>query len=244
MERVLSRQKKGGASMIELHQLCKTYPSGTVAMMDMNLIIKPGEFVFLVGSSGAGKSTLIKLLLREDTPTSGVLKVAGQDVNLLSEKEVPYYRRSLGVIFQDFRLLPAKTVYENIAFAMEVIGANRRAVIHRVNQVLDLVGLRSKARSYPAQLSGGEQQRIAIARAIVNKPVLVIADEPTGNLDPETSLEIMQIFEKINEDGTTIVMVTHDRPVVDAMQKRVVAIEKGQIIRDEEKGSYGYEHCE
>lgn len=230
--------------MIELQQLCKTYPSGTVAMMDMNLTIKPGEFVFLVGSSGAGKSTLIKLLLREETPTSGVLKVAGQDVNLLSEKEVPYYRRSLGVIFQDFRLLPTKTVYENIAFAMEVIGANRRTIIHRVNQVLDLVGLRNKARSYPAQLSGGEQQRIAIARAIVNKPVLVIADEPTGNLDPETSLEIMQIFEKINEDGTTILMVTHDRPVVDAMQKRVVAIKKGQIIRDEEKGSYGYEHCE
>lgn len=230
--------------MIELQQLCKTYPSGTVAMMNMDLTIKAGEFVFLVGSSGAGKSTLIKLLLREETPTSGVLKVAGQDVNLLAEKEVPFYRRSLGVIFQDFRLLPNKTVYENIAFAMEVIGANRRAIIHRVNQVLDLVGLRNKARSYPAQLSGGEQQRIAIARAIVNKPVLVIADEPTGNLDPETSLEIMQIFEKINEDGTTILMVTHDRPVVDAMQKRVIAIEKGQIIRDEEKGSYGYEHCE
>lgn len=230
--------------MIELQQVCKVYPSGTAAMVDMDLRIEAGEFIFIVGSSGAGKSTLMKLLLREEAPTSGKLIVAGRDVSALKEKEVPFYRRSIGVIFQDFRLLPNKTVYENVAFAMEVIGCQRREVMTRVNQVLDLVGLRGKARSYPNQLSGGEQQRVAIARAIVNKPVLVIADEPTGNLDPETSQEIMQIFEKINEGGTTILMVTHDRPVVDEMQKRVVAIEKGRIIRDEEKGSYGYEHCE
>lgn len=230
--------------MIELCEVSKVYSSGTAAMVDMNLKIKEGEFVFIVGSSGAGKSTLIKLLLREELPTSGTLYVAGKEVNSLTSMEVPYYRRSLGVIFQDFRLLPAKTVYENVAFAMEAIGCSRRHIIARVNQVLDLVGIRNKAKSYPSELSGGEQQRVAIARAIVNKPVLVIADEPTGNLDPETSLEIMQLFEKINEDGTTIIMVTHDRPVVDAMQKRVVAIEKGCIIRDEEKGSYGYECCE
>jgi cell division ATP-binding protein FtsE len=230
--------------MIKLHKVCKVYPSGTAAMVDMSLAIQPGEFVFIVGSSGAGKSTLMKLLLREETPTSGALFVAGKDITKMIEKEVPFYRRSLGVIFQDFRLLPNKTVYENVAFAMEVIGTRRREVMIRVNQVLELVGLRGKSRSYPAQLSGGEQQRVAIARAIVNKPVLVIADEPTGNLDPETSQEIMQIFEKINESGTTILMVTHDRPVVDAMQRRVIAIEKGQIIRDEEKGSYGYEHGE
>jgi len=230
--------------MIKLHKVCKVYPSGTAAMVDMSLAIQPGEFVFIVGSSGAGKSTLMKLLLREETPTSGSLFVAGKDITKMIEKEVPFYRRSLGVIFQDFRLLPNKTVYENVAFAMEVIGTRRREVMIRVNQVLELVGLRGKSRSYPAQLSGGEQQRVAIARAIVNKPVLVIADEPTGNLDPETSQEIMQIFKKINESGTTILMVTHDRPVVDAMQRRVIAIEQGQIIRDEEKGSYGYEHGE
>lgn len=230
--------------MIELREVSKVYSSGTAAMVDMNLKINKGEFVFIVGSSGAGKSTLIKLLLREELPTSGTLYVAGKEINSLSAPEVPFYRRSLGVIFQDFRLLPTKTVYENVAFAMEAIGSSRRQIIARVNQVLDLVGIRNKAKSYPSELSGGEQQRVAIARAIVNKPVLVIADEPTGNLDPETSLEIMQLFEKINEDGTTLIMVTHDRPVVDAMQKRVVAIEKGCIIRDEEKGSYGYECCE
>ena len=229
--------------MIELSKVTKVYPGGTAAMVEMDLTIAPGEFLFLVGPSGAGKSTLIKLLLREEKPTSGSLIVNGKDQAALKESEVPYFRRSLGVIFQDFRLLPNKTVYENVAFAMEAIGAPRREVLVRVNQVLDLVGLRLKGRSYPAQLSGGEQQRVAIARAIVNKPLLVIADEPTGNLDPDTSHEIMQIFEKINETGTTILMVTHDKTVVDTMQKRVIAIEKGRIVRDEAKGTYGYD-CE
>ena len=224
--------------MIQLCQTCKIYPSGTAAMVEMDLYIGQGEFVFIVGSSGAGKSTLMKLLLCEELPSSGTLLVAGKELNSLKSEEVPFYRRSLGVIFQDFRLLPNKTVYENVAFAMEVIGAPRREVLVRVNQVLDLVGIRSKGRSYPSQLSGGEQQRVAIARAIVNKPVVVIADEPTGNLDPDTSREIMQLFEKINETGTTILMVTHDRPVVDEMKKRVIEIDKGRIIRDEVKGSY------
>ena len=225
--------------MIQLCQTCKIYPSGTAAMVEMDLYISSGEFVFIVGSSGAGKSTLMKLLLCEELPSAGTLLVAGKELNSLKPEEVPFYRRSLGVIFQDFRLLPNKTVYENVAFAMEVIGAPRREVLVRVNQVLDLVGIRSKGRSYPSQLSGGEQQRVAIARAIVNKPLVVIADEPTGNLDPDTSREIMQLFEKINETGTTILMVTHDRPVVDAMRKRVIEIDKGRIIRDEVKGSYG-----
>lgn len=225
--------------MIQLCQTCKIYPSGTAAMVEMDLYINSGEFVFIVGSSGAGKSTLMKLLLCEELPSAGTLLVAGKELNSLKPEEVPFYRRSLGVIFQDFRLLPNKTVYENVAFAMEVIGAPRREVLVRVNQVLDLVGIRSKGRSYPSQLSGGEQQRVAIARAIVNKPLVVIADEPTGNLDPDTSREIMQLFEKINETGTTILMVTHDRPVVDEMRKRVIEIDKGRIIRDEVKGSYG-----
>ena len=225
--------------MIQLCQTCKIYPSGTAAMVEMDLYISSGEFVFIVGSSGAGKSTLMKLLLCEELPSAGTLLVAGKELNSLKPEEVPFYRRSLGVIFQDFRLLPNKTVYENVAFAMEVIGAPRREVLVRVNQVLDLVGIRSKGRSYPSQLSGGEQQRVAIARAIVNKPLVVIADEPTGNLDPDTSREIMQLFEKINETGTTILMVTHDRPVVDEMRKRVIEIDKGRIIRDEVKGSYG-----
>ena len=225
--------------MIQLCQTCKIYPSGTAAMVEMDLYINSGEFVFIVGSSGAGKSTLMKLLLCEELPSSGTLLVVGKELNSLKPEEVPFYRRSLGVIFQDFRLLPNKTVFENVAFAMEVIGAPRREVLVRVNQVLDLVGIRSKGRSYPSQLSGGEQQRVAIARAIVNKPLVVIADEPTGNLDPDTSREIMQLFEKINETGTTILMVTHDRPVVDEMRKRVIEIDKGRIIRDEVKGSYG-----
>lgn len=227
--------------MIQLCQTCKIYPSGTAAMVEMDLYISSGEFVFIVGSSGAGKSTLMKLLLCEELPSAGTLLVAGKELNSLKPEEVPFYRRSLGVIFQDFRLLPNKTVYENVAFAMEVIGAPRREVLVRVNQVLDLVGIRSKGRSYPSQLSGGEQQRVAIARAIVNKPLVVIADEPTGNLDPDTSREIMQLFEKINETGTTILMVTHDRPVVDEMRKRVIEIDKGRIIRDEVKGSYGHD---
>ena len=195
----------------------------------------------IVGASGAGKSTFIKMLFREELPTSGSLFVNGRDVVHMKRSEVPYLRRGLGVIFQDYRLLPDKTVFENVAFAMQVIEAPRRLMQRNVNAVLDVVGLRDKFRCFPSQLSGGEQQRVAIARAIVNDPAIVIADEPTGNLDPETSWDIMDIFNRINLAGTTIVMATHDKTIVDTMQRRVIAIEDGHIVRDEAKGGYGYE---
>lgn len=227
--------------MIHMKNLTKIYENGAVALNNINVDIRKGEFVFLVGSSGAGKSTFIKMLFREVLPTSGILTVNGQDVIRMTNKEVPYLRRSLGVIFQDYRLLPEKTVYENISFAMQVIEAPRRLMQRSVNSVLDIVGLRDKYKCFPHQLSGGEQQRVAIARAIVNNPSIVIADEPTGNLDPETSWGIMDIFQRINAAGTTIVMATHDKTIVDAMQRRVIAIEDGQIVRDEAQGGYGYE---
>jgi len=217
------------------------YDNGSVALSNVSVEIEKGEFVFLVGSSGAGKSTLIKLLFRDIVPTEGSIIVNGRNLVAMKRSEVPYLRRMLGIVFQDFRLLPNKTVQENIAFAMEVIEAPRKEIIKRVYHVLELVGLRSKARMYPSQLSGGEQQRIAIARAIVNRPLVLIADEPTGNLDPDTSWEIMQIFETINRQGTTVLMATHDKTVVDAMKKRVIAIEQGRIVRDEQRGAYGYE---
>lgn len=227
--------------MITMTDVSKIYSNGSVALSDVTVNIDKGEFVFVVGPSGAGKSTFIKMLFREELPTSGHLVVNGWNVGEMEPADVPYLRRSLGIVFQDFRLLPNKTIYENIAFAMEVIEAPRREIQKRVHSVLDLVGLRSKARVYPAHLSGGEQQRVAIARAIVNNPLVVIADEPTGNLDPDTSWEIMKIFDRVNKNGTTLVMVTHDQPMVDAMKKRVIAIEKGRIVRDQAKGGYGYE---
>lgn len=227
--------------MIYMRNICKTYDTGAVALDNVNIDIAKGEFVFIVGASGAGKSTFIKMLFREELPTSGKLLVNGHDVINMDRKEVPYLRRGLGVIFQDYRLLPDKTVFENVAFAMQVIEAPRRIMQRSVNAVLDVVGLRDKYRSFPSQLSGGEQQRVAIARAIVNDPAIVIADEPTGNLDPETSWEIMDIFQRINKAGTTIVMATHDRNIVDAMKKRVIAIEDGRIVRDQLRGGYGYE---
>ena len=227
--------------MIHMRNICKTYDTGAVALDNVNIDIAKGEFVFIVGASGAGKSTFIKMLFREELPTSGKLLVNGHDVIIMDRKEVPYLRRGLGVIFQDYRLLPDKTVFENVAFAMQVIEAPRRIMQRSVNAVLDVVGLRDKYRSFPSQLSGGEQQRVAIARAIVNDPAIVIADEPTGNLDPETSWEIMDIFQRINKAGTTIVMATHDRNIVDAMKKRVIAIEDGRIVRDQLRGGYGYE---
>ncbi len=227
--------------MILMKNIYKEYPGGAKALLDVNIHIQKGDFVFLVGPSGAGKSTFIKMLLREVLPTSGDLFVAGYNIPALTPPEVPFLRRSLGIIFQDYRLLPERTVYENVAFAMQVIEAPYREIKKRTNMVLDLVGLRNRTRAYPNELSGGEQQRIAIARAIVNSPQLVIADEPTGNLDPETSWEIMNIFETISAAGTTIIMATHDKTIVDAMGKRVVAIENGYIVRDEEKGAYGYE---
>lgn len=227
--------------MIHMRDVCKEYENGSVALKNTSVDIEPGEFVFIVGPSGAGKSTFIRLLLREVLPSSGELYVSGKDVVNMSRNEVPFLRRKLGVIFQDFRLLPEKTVAENVAFAMQVIEAPRRTMQHSVNSVLDIVGLRPKYRSFPSQLSGGEQQRVAIARAIVNKPSIVIADEPTGNLDPSTSWEIMDIFRRINANGTTIVMATHDKNIVDTMKKRVIAIEDGRIVRDEAQGGYGYE---
>ncbi len=227
--------------MLIMSDVSKVYPGGSVALQDVNVHIEPGEFVFVVGPSGAGKSTFIKMLFREVLPTTGSIFVNGMDILALSPKEIPFMRRQLGIIFQDYRLLPDRTVFENVAFAMQVIEAPHRKIRRQVNNVLDLVGLRHRSNAYPNELSGGEQQRIAIARAIVNDPVFVIADEPTGNLDPETSWDIMEIFKEINSAGTTIVMATHDKDVVDAMGKRVIAIEQGRIVRDEKEGAYGYE---
>ena len=228
--------------MIHMRDVTKIYEdTGMIALDHVNIDIEKGEFVFIVGASGAGKSTFIRLLLREVLPSSGQLLVNGHDVAAMEHVDVPYLRREMGVIFQDYRLLPDKTVYENVAFAMQVIEAPRRLMQRSVNTVLDIVGLREKYKSFPSQLSGGEQQRVAIARAIVNDPAIVIADEPTGNLDPETSWDIMDIFSRINAAGTTIVMATHDKTIVDTMQRRVIAIEGGHIVRDEQRGGYGYE---
>ncbi|MFA6849011.1 MAG: cell division ATP-binding protein FtsE [Selenomonadaceae bacterium] len=227
--------------MIHMKNVSKIYENGALALDHVNIDIEKGEFVFIVGVSGAGKSTFIKMLFREVLPSEGTLTVNGRNVIRMLHRDVPYLRRGLGVIFQDYRLLPDKTVYENVAFAMQVIEASRRTMQRSVNSVLDVVGLREKYKCFPSQLSGGEQQRVAIARAIVNDPAIVIADEPTGNLDPDTSWDIMDIFKRINTSGTTIVMATHDKMIVDAMQKRVVAIEDGRIVRDEARGAYGYE---
>lgn len=227
--------------MIHLNNVTKIYPNGSVGVEGINLHIQKGEFVFIVGSSGSGKSTLIKLLLKELDPTSGDVLINMVKTNELSRKRVPYLRRNLGVVFQDFRLLPNKTVYENVAFAMRVIEAPSRVIRRNVPAVLSLVGLGQKSRSYPNELSGGEQQRTALARAIVNNPPILICDEPTGNLDPETARGIMQLLDDINKRGTTIVMATHAREIVDEMQKRVVTLQNGHIVRDVEKGGYSDE---
>ena len=227
--------------MLEMIHVSKIYRGGSLALQDINDRIEQGEFVFIVGPSGAGKSTFFKMLFREVLPSSGKVIVNGHDLVKMTDKEIPYFRRQLGIVFQDYRLLPDRTVYDNVAFAMQVIETPYRKIKRRVNDVLDLVGLRKRAHAYPTELSGGEQQRIAIARAIVNDPILLIADEPTGNLDPETSWEIMDIFREVNKSGTTIVMATHDREIVDEMEKRVIAIEHGHIVRDDAKGVYGYE---
>lgn len=224
--------------MIWLNGVTKTYPNGSRGVEELELHIKKGDFVFIVGSSGSGKSTLIKLLLKELDPTTGEIIINRVKTNTLTRKQIPYLRRNLGVVFQDFRLLPNKTVYENVAFAMRVIEAPSRIIRRNVPAVLSLVGLGQKGRSFPNQLSGGEQQRTALARAIVNNPPILICDEPTGNLDPETARGIMQLLEDINQRGTTIVMATHARDIVDEMQKRVVTLKGGKIIRDVEKGGY------
>ena len=227
--------------MIHMNNVTKVYPNGSTGVENINLHINKGEFVFIVGSSGSGKSTLMKLLLKELDPTEGDIIINKVKTNELNRRQIPYLRRNLGVVFQDFRLLPNKTVYENVAFAMRVIEAPGRIIRRNVPAVLSLVGLGQKGRSYPNQLSGGEQQRTALARAIANNPPILICDEPTGNLDPETAYGIMKLLDDINKRGTTIVMATHARDIVDAMQKRVVTLHKGHIIRDIEKCGYSDE---
>ncbi|WP_055106016.1 cell division ATP-binding protein FtsE [Paenibacillus ihumii] len=227
--------------MIEMQDVWKTYPNGTHALRGVSVQIDRNEFVYVVGPSGAGKSTFMKLIYREEVPTKGQISVNGFNIGRLKQRKIPYVRRNIGVVFQDFRLLPKLTAFENVAFALEVIEAPKKVIKKRVMEVLDLVGLKNKANRDPSQLSGGEQQRVAIARAIVNNPSVIIADEPTGNLDPETSWEIMQLLDEINFRGTTIVMATHNKEIVNNMRKRVIAIEQGHIVRDEQRGEYGYE---
>jgi cell division transport system ATP-binding protein len=224
--------------MIEYKNVTKTY-GANIGLEDVSVSIDKGDFVFLVGPSGAGKSTFIKLLLKEIKPDSGSIEFNGLDITKMSNRSVPKLRRSIGIVFQDFRLLPKKTVYENVAFAMEIIHMGPRVIRRQAPQVLSLVGISSKASKYPEELSAGEQQRVAIARAIVNNPTVLIADEPTGNLDPDTAWEIMRLLEQINLRGTTIVMVTHAKDIVDRMNRRVISIKEGRITRDEKKGGYG-----
>lgn len=231
----------GCEKMIQMQDVWKTYPNGVMAVNGISIYIKKGEFVYVVGPSGAGKSTFIKMIYREEKPTRGEITVNNQELSKIKERHIPYLRRNIGVVFQDFKLLQSLTVFENVAFAMEVIEEDKETIRHRVMNVLDIVRLKNKARFMPHELSGGEQQRVSIARAIVNNPAVLIADEPTGNLDPETSWEIMHILEEINERGTTIVMATHNRDIVDNMRKRLIAIEGGRIARDELRGTYRYE---
>jgi cell division transport system ATP-binding protein len=226
--------------MIKTDNVTKVYKDSVVALEDVNLDIGKGEFVFVVGPSGSGKSTLIRLLLKEEEPTKGEIFVAGKNIGRLSTWKVPYLRRNVGTVFQDFKLLADKTVFENVAFALEVIGKPRHVVHSRVPEILKLVGLGEKLKNYPHELSGGEQQRVSIARAFVNRPLILLADEPTGNLDPGTSVEIMKLLDRINRIGTTVVMATHDNAIVDAMRRRVIELEGGHVIRDQERGVYGY----
>ncbi|MEU6117891.1 cell division ATP-binding protein FtsE [Streptomyces sp. NPDC047117] len=229
--------------MIRFDNVSKTYPKqNRPALRDVSLEIERGEFVFLVGSSGSGKSTFLRLLLREERSSHGAVHVLGKDLGKLSNWKVPQMRRQIGTVFQDFRLLPNKTVGQNVAFALEVIGKPRGQIRKTVPEVLDLVGLGGKEDRMPGELSGGEQQRVAIARAFVNRPMLLIADEPTGNLDPQTSVGIMKLLDRINRTGTTVVMATHDQQIVDQMRKRVMELEKGRLVRDQSRGVYGYQH--
>ena len=227
--------------MIEFRNVSKTYDTGVEAVHNANFIIEKGEFAFLVGSSGSGKSTLIKLILKEEEPTSGNIIINGRDTTFLKPKRVPYLRRSMGVVFQDFRLLPDRTVYDNVAYAMYIVRATKKHIRRQVPMVLSLVGLRNKAKMYPNELSGGEQQRVALARALVNNPSMLIADEPTGNLDPETAWDIMNLLSDINNRGTTVVVATHAKDIVNKMKKRVIQIEEGNIVRDDKKGGYDSE---
>ncbi|KKB44000.1 cell division ATP-binding protein FtsE [Bacillus thermotolerans] len=227
--------------MINMKGVTKKYPNGVTALQGIDVSIQQSEFVYVVGPSGAGKSTFIKMMYREEKPTSGRVIVNGTDLSKLKDSQVPKLRRQVGVVFQDFKLLPSLTAYENVAFALEAIEEKPAIIKKRVTEVLQLVGLKDKAKMLPSELSGGEQQRVSIARSIVNKPKVVIADEPTGNLDPDTAWDIVNIFEKINVQGTTIVMATHNRDIVNTIRRRVIAIEDGRIVRDEQRGDYGYE---
>lgn len=224
--------------MIRFEEVSKIYTTGVEAVRNTNLEIEKGEFVFIVGSSGCGKSTMIKMILKEVEPTEGRIYINGKDITRLPKSKVPFLRRSMGIVFQDFRLLEDKTVYENVAYAMRVIGTVPKTIKKQVPNVLSLVGLLNKANAYPDELSGGEQQRVAVARAIVNNPVMLVADEPTGNLDPETAWEIMSLLNDINRRGTTVVVATHAKEIVDKMEKRVIGIDKGVIYSDIKKGGY------
>ncbi len=227
--------------MIRFDNVSKVYPNtAKPALSDVTVDVEKGEFVFLVGSSGSGKSTFLRLVLKEDTPTGGSVHVAGKDLARLSHWKVPALRRQIGCVFQDFRLLPNKTVFDNVAFALEVIGKPRALIQKVVPEVLDLVGLHGKGGRYPDELSGGEQQRVAVARAFANRPMILIADEPTGNLDPSTSVGIMKLLDRINRTGTTVVMATHDAVIVDSMRRRVVELDAGKVVRDQSRGVYGY----
>jgi cell division transport system ATP-binding protein len=227
--------------LITIKNASKTYKTGVTAIHDLSVSFKKGEFVFITGQTGCGKSTLIKMLYREEKPTSGQIFIGGLDVAKLSNRRVYKIRRKLGVVFQDFKLLPKSTVFENVAFALEIFGTPTKEIYNKVVKVLDLVGLKNKAKQYPHQLSGGEQQRVAIARAIVNGPKILICDEPTGNLDPKTSLEIMNVLEAINKLGTTVLVVTHDIEMVNKLKKRVVMLDEGRILKDYKEGEYVYE---
>lgn len=224
--------------MIRMENVSKIYENGAVGMKDLSLHIKKGEFAFIVGTSGSGKSTFIRLLLKEIEPTSGNIIINKTDITKLKRRQIPYHRRKIGVVFQDFRLLPSKTVYENVAFAMQVVETNPKEIRRSVPQVLAMVGLGKKAKAYPNQLSGGEQQRVSLARAIINRPPILLADEPTGNLDPDTAWEIMELIQEINRNGTTVVISTHAKDIVDKMRKRVITISKGIVQRDVEGGGY------
>jgi cell division transport system ATP-binding protein len=225
--------------MIRFEDVSKTYKGDVLALRDVSLEILKGEFVFLVGPSGSGKSTFLKLLLRDEVATEGKVLVAGRDIGRLGSWKVPQLRRNIGCVFQDFKLLPNKTVYENVAFALEVIGRPKHIVRTQVPQILDLVGLTKKAENFPTELSGGEQQRVSIARAFVNRPLILLADEPTGNLDPATTVGIMRLLDRINRTGTTVVMATHDQRIVDAMRRRVIELDRGTLVRDQVRGVYG-----
>jgi cell division transport system ATP-binding protein len=226
--------------VIRLERVTKTYPKATRPSLDsVDVAMDKGEFVFFIGPSGSGKSTIIKLLLREITPTKGRVVVNSRDVSSMRSWRIPTFRRSIGCVFQDFRLLPTRTAYENVAFALEVIGRSHSVARRVVPEVLELVGLGGKEHRYPHELSGGEQQRVAVARAFVNRPLVLLADEPTGNLDPDTSIEIMRLLDRINRTGTTVVMVTHDSNIVNQMRRRVIEIESGRVVRDQPRGVYG-----